>query len=601
MSVAAHLAAAFSTVRRHGVVKKTSIAKDIRSVRAKLYAYLDEETKHSAISMALTRMEQSHLDDRAHADLVLSKQSGWRSHVDFKTEVTERLHVGGFLSHTLSRRTTQGLESMSPRQLVSALDEFWSASTAGRTKKAYNVVFSIHPGFMSAWIAAGLDPNLLLLTVTRRALERFSRWAYPDDRLGYVVGIHHDRPHIHAHLLLYPVTEKGKGLNLSPNASRSFSANESARIDFQGYLSASFDEFVRMEADLGSASPAWLLPPSVSSSSHSSLDLSSLAHSSDPVRPSNARLAIEAGNSQDLLESVAVARKHRERQLVDSFSLPSFSIDGWLTRLLHRLRSLTRKQLASLPAPLPSDSVDLPHPATMSWRSPVPSSSSAPPAFPSLTGGSRARAESLWRSHAKGLDLIASQAAESIEQKMAQMRAWLASERREEMVRYDLLIQREALAMEVIHGLHLLASIPLPPPSFPLTLSDISSRFTRARHLIEALHRHQRRRMDTSDRNAVYGSYPKGMIGHLEKKPVTPKHLLDRPELTQPRQEVSRELPFDEPGPISRTPHAESSSFDGEIARRLALQETLNARVQSRAIAKVKEMETKLGMDLSGL
>jgi hypothetical protein len=48
-------------------------------------------------------------------------------------------------------------------------------------------------------------------------MPRFQEKFYPGDRLGYLVGIPHDRKHIHAHVLLFPYTKNAVHLGVTDN------------------------------------------------------------------------------------------------------------------------------------------------------------------------------------------------------------------------------------------------------------------------------------------------------------------------------------------------------------------------------------------------
>ena len=46
-------------------------------------------------------------------------------------------------------------------------------------------------------------------------MYRFKENFYPEDRIGYAYGIHHDTDNLHMHVFLLPRTEKGKRVGFS--------------------------------------------------------------------------------------------------------------------------------------------------------------------------------------------------------------------------------------------------------------------------------------------------------------------------------------------------------------------------------------------------
>jgi len=70
-----------------------------------------------------------------------------------------------------------------------------------------------------------VDIDRLLIRSIEEAFAEYQKKFYPGDRVGYIVGIHHDGmtnalnkprlPHIHAHVAIFPQTDKGLRVSLS--------------------------------------------------------------------------------------------------------------------------------------------------------------------------------------------------------------------------------------------------------------------------------------------------------------------------------------------------------------------------------------------------
>ncbi len=101
---------------------------------------------------------------------------------------------------------------------VAACKKVWEdlIERHGEVKKyAYKYVYSLDPRFCELMVAAGKDIDALLIHGSRGVMRNFQEKYYPDDKVGYLVGIHHDRQHIHAHLLLFPYTANGVPLRVT--------------------------------------------------------------------------------------------------------------------------------------------------------------------------------------------------------------------------------------------------------------------------------------------------------------------------------------------------------------------------------------------------
>jgi len=91
--------------------------------------------------------------------------------------------------------------------------------------------------------AAGKDIDAMLIQGVRTVMRRFQENYYPGDRLGYLVGIHHDTKQVHAHVMLFPFTEGGQNLRVTDSGpdKRFSSFNKTAEKFVRDYFTVEFD------------------------------------------------------------------------------------------------------------------------------------------------------------------------------------------------------------------------------------------------------------------------------------------------------------------------------------------------------------------------
>lgn len=196
----------------YGLWRKTSTAKSQASVSRNILSYLDENSKESRDSA-----------------LAVSKQLGYRkaangpahpqlAGIDYLSkEESGKVRAYGFLRDDITRMTGKNPHLLDNDTRVAASHCAWMQriETKRARKFGHKFVLSLDPRFCELMAAGGKDTDALLVQAGRTVLRRFQEKYYPGDKLGYLVGIHHDRQHIHAHILLYPYTESGKHLNVS--------------------------------------------------------------------------------------------------------------------------------------------------------------------------------------------------------------------------------------------------------------------------------------------------------------------------------------------------------------------------------------------------
>ena len=114
------------------------------------------------------------------------------------------------LDHTCSRR-----DRAADGERLTFLRDWWVKDTADLPTKAHHVVFTLDPRLAAAMGQTGVSADSFLLMAVGNAFKEFESRFYPGDLLGYLVALHHDRAHIHAHVLVHPLTQNGAKVNLS--------------------------------------------------------------------------------------------------------------------------------------------------------------------------------------------------------------------------------------------------------------------------------------------------------------------------------------------------------------------------------------------------
>lgn len=201
-------------VKWYGLWRKTSTAKTKQNLSANILAYLDETTKADA------RGKSARL---SYQRMALGKSEPQLAGINYLTkEETGRVRVFGFLRDDIAQLTGRHAHLLDNDTRVIACHAAWMNRLEDKgnvTKVGHKFVLSLDPRFCKLLAAAGKDADALLVQASRTVLRRFQENHYPGDRLGYLLGVHHDREHLHAHILLFPFTEKGKNLNVSNQGS----------------------------------------------------------------------------------------------------------------------------------------------------------------------------------------------------------------------------------------------------------------------------------------------------------------------------------------------------------------------------------------------
>ena len=178
-------------------------------------SYLDETSKADALAEArkvgydAVQHGKSVVQENGIDYLTKEEKGKTRAYGFLRDDVTA---IGGNYAHLMDN---DARVIACHRAWMHRLDEH-----PGVKKSAHKYVLSLDPRFCELMAAAGKDTDALLVQGVRTVMRRYQEKFYPGDRLGYLVGIHHDRKHVHAHVMLFPFTERGQNLHVSDSKER---------------------------------------------------------------------------------------------------------------------------------------------------------------------------------------------------------------------------------------------------------------------------------------------------------------------------------------------------------------------------------------------
>ncbi|NBB79781.1 MAG: hypothetical protein GVY36_10090 [Verrucomicrobia bacterium] len=183
--------------------KKTSSPKDIRAVRSGIAEYLCEKMK-KGIDAKAARANNHPNQLKKGLDYLTKEDSG-------------RMRAFGFLREDVMRLTGQIPHKMDNEHLVAACLQVWETRLSRKDidRVAHKYVLSLYPELCEVMAKTGHSADELLMSSVSELLRRYRDKYYPGQKIGYLVGVHHDKAHIHAHVMLFATTESGKLLRVS--------------------------------------------------------------------------------------------------------------------------------------------------------------------------------------------------------------------------------------------------------------------------------------------------------------------------------------------------------------------------------------------------
>lgn len=200
---------------RLGIWKKTSTAKSLAVMEGNIRAYMDETTKP----------ESAKYPNMTVSVVGGTKDEEWlKSGIDYLTkEEKGRLKVFGFLRDDILAQTGEYPNRLDNNKRAIAAAEAWKLRLRDKGRRegrelqkvAHKFVLALNPKFCDQLVKAGKSADDVLTSVSRTLMRRYQEKYYPGEEISFIVGIHHDKKHIHAHLMVYPTTKAGQLLRVS--------------------------------------------------------------------------------------------------------------------------------------------------------------------------------------------------------------------------------------------------------------------------------------------------------------------------------------------------------------------------------------------------
>lgn len=219
------------------LLKKTSTCSSTSRLGQYIQSYLDETGKKAepASEAMVRRLKQG-------VGYLAKREKG-------------RIYAEGFMFSELINATgatnvdpnSNPLDELSNAEIAKLVQQIWSNRLKQKNlkKAAHKMVFSLDPQLCKMLVLANKSADELLLTSVRETFSSYQAQFYPGHTLGYLIGIHHDKAHIHAHVLLYPQTDLGKPINISTRSKVKLEDGSYTRIDYQGFLKDTVENKVK--------------------------------------------------------------------------------------------------------------------------------------------------------------------------------------------------------------------------------------------------------------------------------------------------------------------------------------------------------------------
>jgi len=213
-------------------LKMRTISSD-RYLRTLISRYVDENTKSHKVSA-----EDIDVPADQYPELVAAGEAPQRPGIDFVI-TTGTVRTNGFLTEFINRFKESAAEP-NPEDWQELLYRYWRRERLKKKKQAHHFVFSMDPRFSLALGQDGIPVDDIMQSTVLEALTAFNYRYYPGQSLGWLSGLHHDRIHVHAHVLLFPTTSSGRPLSVSNASASKINGQDPLRIDYLSGLMGSY-------------------------------------------------------------------------------------------------------------------------------------------------------------------------------------------------------------------------------------------------------------------------------------------------------------------------------------------------------------------------
>ena len=169
-----------------------------------------------------------------------------RQFADYASKETlGQVHAGGFLHHLIL--INEDGSRTAPSQLINderkqRISEAWFEHIRKFPTSSQNpviqhrLVFSMSREMHDKLVDAGINPDRVLQSATKKIMGKFNERFHPADSIGYAYGIHHDTDNLHVHVALCPRTARGAYVGCSTARTPA-----SGHKDQMGFLRSCFE------------------------------------------------------------------------------------------------------------------------------------------------------------------------------------------------------------------------------------------------------------------------------------------------------------------------------------------------------------------------
>jgi len=141
-----------------------------------------------------------------------------------------QVHAGGFLHHAILDNgdgTRTAPSQLSNAERKRRIADAWFRhfrrfpSSSENPVIQHRLVFSMSEQLHDKLVAAGISPDRVLQTTTKKMMVKFAERFHPADAIGYAYGLHHDTDNLHVHIALCPRSERGAYVGCSESRTTS--------------------------------------------------------------------------------------------------------------------------------------------------------------------------------------------------------------------------------------------------------------------------------------------------------------------------------------------------------------------------------------------
>jgi hypothetical protein len=133
-----------------------------------------------------------------------------------RTHRTGVLWAGGFFQN---RRSPGKKEPRKQKAWIQNMAQEWGMALRTMSKRKNDgsrMALTISPKTVQEMTHCGIAPDIAAQEILQDGLDLYARrHGWKMESLGWLAGFHHDRDHLHMHVLLFPTTKEGHPLRLS--------------------------------------------------------------------------------------------------------------------------------------------------------------------------------------------------------------------------------------------------------------------------------------------------------------------------------------------------------------------------------------------------